>query len=149
MKLLYNLAKNNDYNTFKNALMDEVGIGKWLQIKSVLSATETGKYNRVLRLCADVYASYSVYDVTFEMLKVPNKKGYIVEARQMAMYLLKRYTTLGWSEIGRDIFFKDHATVMHAHKTIKFRIDTDQLLIPMDVFEQLKKDALNILDNES
>ena len=36
MKLLYNLAKNNDYNTFKDALMDEVGYKAFRKLNTII-----------------------------------------------------------------------------------------------------------------
>ena len=42
----------------------------------------------------------------------------MVQARQIAMYLAKNYTDFSTSKIGSLIGGKDHATVLHACKTI-------------------------------
>lgn len=48
----------------------------------------------------------------------------IVEARQMAMFLIRRRTQLSFESIG-EIFQRDHGTVIHAVKAVQDRIDTD------------------------
>jgi chromosomal replication initiator protein len=44
--------------------------------------------------------------------------------RQIAMFLIRRYTHLGFREIGQ-IFGKDHSTAVHAHQKIEREIETD------------------------
>jgi chromosomal replication initiator protein len=44
--------------------------------------------------------------------------------RQIAMYLIRRYTNLGYREIGQ-IFGKDHSTAVHAHQKIEAEVETD------------------------
>jgi chromosomal replication initiator protein len=44
--------------------------------------------------------------------------------RQISMYLIRRYTTLGFREIGQ-IFGKDHSTAVHAHQKIEAEVETD------------------------
>ena len=44
--------------------------------------------------------------------------------RQIAMFLIRRYTNLGFREIGQ-IFGKDHSTAVHAHQKIEAEIETD------------------------
>lgn len=52
-------------------------------------------------------------------------KREIVQARQMAMFFTKEFTKLSLNKIGMEIGLKDHATVMHACKTINNLIETD------------------------
>lgn len=47
--------------------------------------------------------------------------------RQIAMYMIRRYTNLGYREIGQ-IFGKDHSTAVHAHQKIETEIETDMEL---------------------
>ncbi len=54
------------------------------------------------------------------------RKREIVQARQMAMKFSKIYTKNSLAGIGAAIGKKDHATVLHALKTIANLIDTDQ-----------------------
>lgn len=44
--------------------------------------------------------------------------------RQIAMYLIRRYTNLGYREIG-VIFGKDHSTAVHAHQKIEAEFETN------------------------
>jgi chromosomal replication initiator protein len=44
--------------------------------------------------------------------------------RQIAMSLIRRYTSLGFREIGQ-IFGKDHSTAVHAHQKIESELETD------------------------
>jgi chromosomal replication initiator protein len=44
--------------------------------------------------------------------------------RQITMYLIRRYTNLGYREIGQ-IFGKDHSTAVHAHQKIETEVETD------------------------
>jgi len=148
MKLLYNLAKNNDYDTFKKALMDEVGVGGYLAIKKIMEQNHNNKYTALMQLCCDVYNTQSPEEITPNHLIDHNKSALIVEARHVAMFILKEYSTLGWSQIGR-IFQKDHATVIHAHRVIELRVATNQLLIDTQLFYQLEQKAVKILDDES
>ena len=64
-----------------------------------------------------------------------SRKREVVQARQIAMYLAKNYTDLSTAKIGALIGHKDHATVLHACKTIKelkevdksFRAEIDEI----------------------
>ena len=48
--------------------------------------------------------------------------------RQIAMYLVKKLTTLSYPEIGRQFGGRDHTTVMHAVKTIENLMKSDAQL---------------------
>ena len=52
-----------------------------------------------------------------------NRKQEVVRGRQIAMYQIRKNTTLSLQEIG-NIFNKDHATVIHALKVVQDIIDT-------------------------
>lgn len=64
-----------------------------------------------------------------------SRKREVVQARQIAMYLAKNHTDLSTAKIGALIGHKDHATVLHACKTIKelkevdksFRAEMDEI----------------------
>ena len=55
------------------------------------------------------------------------RKSEVVQARQVAMYLAKSYTDLSAAKIGSLIGNKDHATVLHACKTIKAQLEVDKV----------------------
>lgn len=54
------------------------------------------------------------------------RKREIVQARQIAMYFSKNLTKSSLAAIGSQIGGKDHATVLHACKTVNNLIDTDK-----------------------
>lgn len=65
--------------------------------------------------------------------KKTRKREY-VQTRQIAMFLSKNLTKESLANIGRNIGDKDHATVLHACKTVKNLIDTDKQVF-IDVME--------------
>jgi chromosomal replication initiator protein len=60
------------------------------------------------------------------VVQTHSRKREIVQARQLAMYLSKKYTDYSLSHIGKMIGKKDHATVLHACKAIKDQIETNK-----------------------
>jgi chromosomal replication initiator protein len=61
-----------------------------------------------------------------DVLHTKTRKREIVQARQIAMYFSKNMTKSSLSTIGSLIGGKDHATVLHACKTVNNLIDTDK-----------------------
>lgn len=68
----------------------------------------------------------SYFNVQVEMLLSNTRKREIVQARQIAMYFSKNLTKASLATIGAQIGGKDHATVLHACKTVNNLIDTDK-----------------------
>ena len=68
----------------------------------------------------------SYYNVAAEMLHSKTRKREIVQARQVAMYFSKSLTKSSLATIGSQIGGKDHATVLHACKTVNNLMDTDK-----------------------
>ena len=66
------------------------------------------------------------YDIGIEMLQSKTRKREIVQARQVAMYFSKNLTKSSLATIGAQIGGKDHATVLHACKTVNNLMDTDK-----------------------
>ena len=58
-----------------------------------------------------------------ELKGISRAKAYSLP-RQMAMYLIRRYTHLGFREIGL-IFSKDHSTAVHAHQKIESELESN------------------------
>ena len=52
----------------------------------------------------------------------------IARPRQIAMYLIRKYTGLGFKEIGHYFGGKDHTTIMHAYKQIEKGLENDPAL---------------------
>ena len=72
--------------------------------------------------------------VVCEYFKIPmddiqskTRKRDIVQARQLAMFFAKKFTKASLSSIGTQIGKRDHATVLHACKTVKNLSETDKV----------------------
>ncbi|MDR0940247.1 MAG: chromosomal replication initiator protein DnaA [Mediterranea sp.] len=55
-----------------------------------------------------------------------SRKREVVQARQVAMYLAQRKTDFSTAKIGKLIGNRDHATVIHACKTVKNQLEVDK-----------------------
>lgn len=66
------------------------------------------------------------FDIPVELMKSKTRKREIVQARQLAMYFSKQMTKNSLANIGLHCGNKDHATVLHACKTVNNLIDTDK-----------------------
>lgn len=66
------------------------------------------------------------YAVEPSALNTRSRKREVVLVRQVAMYLAKKYLDLSTSKIGQYIGKRDHATVLHACKTITNLAETDK-----------------------
>ncbi len=66
------------------------------------------------------------FDIPLEKLQSKSRKRETVQARQFAMYFSKLYTKSSLAAIGSKCGNKDHATVLHACKTIKNLVETDK-----------------------
>lgn len=66
------------------------------------------------------------FNVPIEMLNSKSRKRDIVQARQLAMFFSKKFTKASLASIGLMCGNKDHATVLHACKTVTNLIDTDK-----------------------
>ncbi len=66
------------------------------------------------------------YKIPVELIQSKTRKREIVQARQVSMYFSKNLTKASLANIGSRIGGKDHATVLHACKTVNNMIDTDK-----------------------
>lgn len=64
--------------------------------------------------------------IDLAILDTKTRKREVVTARQIAMYFSKQYTTASLATIGQEIGGKDHATVLHACKTVENLSDTER-----------------------
>ena len=76
-------------------------------------------------------------DLPVESIQQTSRKREIVQARQLAMYFSKKITKSSLSVIGLQCGNKDHATVLHACKTIENLRQTDRNIRAM--VEELEK----------
>ncbi len=66
------------------------------------------------------------FGLPIEMIKSKTRKREVVQARQITMYFAKSFTKSSLASIGLQCGGKDHATVLHACKTVNNLIDTDK-----------------------
>ena len=66
------------------------------------------------------------FDIPIEIMKSKTRKREIVQCRQLAMYFAKQLTKNSLAMIGKHCGNKDHATVLHACKTVNNLADTDK-----------------------
>jgi len=66
------------------------------------------------------------FKISADQLALKTRKQQVVQARQIAMYLSKKYSNTSLAAIGKQCGNKDHATVHHACKTISDRLETDK-----------------------
>jgi chromosomal replication initiator protein len=71
-----------------------------------------------------VVSDYFQMDVS--TLQSKTRKRHIVQARQLAMFFAKKYTKASLASIGSQIGRRDHATVLHACKTVDNLAETDK-----------------------
>jgi chromosomal replication initiator protein len=66
------------------------------------------------------------FNIPIDLINSKTRKREIVQARQIAMYFSKKYTKSSLATIGIHCGNKDHATVLHACRTVNNLIDTDK-----------------------
>ena len=66
------------------------------------------------------------YNIKSELIHTASRKRQIVQARQVAMYLSKSYTEMSLAQIGSLIGKKNHATVLHACRTVREQMEVDK-----------------------
>lgn len=74
-----------------------------------------------------------IFEMVCGLLNVPmylaessTRKREVVQARQVSMYFSKALTKASLANIGSQIGDKDHATVLHACKTVNNLLETDK-----------------------
>lgn len=66
------------------------------------------------------------YNVDVNSINTKSRKREIVLVRQTAMFLAKKHLDISISKIGLEIGRRNHATVLHACKTVANLLDTDK-----------------------
>ena len=79
------------------------------------------------------------FGIDEEVIKGPSRSREVVNARQAAMYLVRRMTNLSTPDIGREFGKRDHTTVIHSLEQIEKKMKSDP------VFNQtIKEITINI-----
>ncbi len=66
------------------------------------------------------------YEVSTKEICSASRKQRITLARQVAMYLVQKYTDLSYSRIGSVVGKRDHSTVLHSCSVVSRRINSDK-----------------------
>ena len=66
------------------------------------------------------------FNISLDIINSKTRKREIVQARQLAMFFAKKHTKASLATIGLHCGNKDHATVLHACRTVNNLIDTDK-----------------------
>ncbi len=66
------------------------------------------------------------FNLTIDIINSKTRKREIVQARQLAMYFAKKHTKSSLATIGLHCGNKDHATVLHACRTVNNLVETDK-----------------------
>ncbi|MDR2955511.1 MAG: chromosomal replication initiator protein DnaA [Prevotella sp.] len=81
------------------------------------------------------------YNIKNDLIHTASRKRQIVQARQVTMYLSKSYTDMSLAQIGSMIGKKNHATVLHACKTVKEQMEVDKIF--REEIEEIEKKLKN------
>jgi chromosomal replication initiator protein len=66
------------------------------------------------------------FQLDLDTLQSKTRKRHVVQARQLAMFFAKKFTKSSLANIGSKIGDRDHATVLHACKTVDNLVSTDK-----------------------
>ena len=67
------------------------------------------------------------FGITAKDLKSPSRQRTIVQPRMLAMYLARKHTRAGYTEIGK-YFGRNHSTVIAAEKRVRSWLEEDAVL---------------------
>jgi len=109
-----------------------------LAAKLINKLVKNSKRELSIEYISKVVCDY--FNMPVEALQARTRKREIVQARQIAMYFSKSLTKYSLASIGAQIGSKDHATVLHACKTVNNLKDTDKnfRLFVEDIEKKLK-----------
>ncbi len=83
------------------------------------------------------------FNVPLEDMKGKTRRRSVVQARQISMYLAKKYTESSLKLIGKHFGGRDHSTVIHACQAVANQMDTDRTFQD-DVLELQKQIDISI-----
>jgi len=72
----------------------------------------------------DIVSSY--FNIDLKDIHSKSRKQEIAKARQITMFLYKKHTNYSYAHIGNLVGKRDHATVLHACRTVQDLIDIDK-----------------------
>ena len=106
------------------ALFNKKEITLDLAMKAVDKIVKNIKKEITVDFIQEIVSEY--FQISIEELQSKTRKRHVVQARQLAMFFAKKYTKLSLANIGKYIGKRDHATVLHACKTVDNLNETDK-----------------------
>lgn len=106
------------------ALFNKKEITLDLAKKAVDKIVKNIKKEITVEYIQEIVSEY--FQLSIEELQSKTRKRHVVQARQLAMFFAKKYTKLSLANIGKSIGKRDHATVLHACKTVDNLKETDK-----------------------
>ena len=106
------------------ALFNKKEITLDLDKKAVDKIVKNIKKEITVEYIQEIVSEY--FQLSIEELQSKTRKRHVVQARQLAMFFAKKYTKLSLANIGKSIGKRDHATVLHACKTVDNLNETDK-----------------------
>lgn len=95
-----------------------------LTVKLITKLVKNSRRELSIEYISKVVCDY--FDMPVETIQAKTRKREIVQARQITMFFSKNLTKHSLASIGAQVGNKDHATVLHACKTVKNLRDTDK-----------------------
>ena len=106
-----------------NSLINNIEIDMALTRKVVKQVVGESLENKQLAVEFILDSVCKYFNLDKSLVHTPSRKHEIVQARQITMYLAKKLTAYSYAHIGKIVGGKDHATVVHACKTVKDQIE--------------------------
>lgn len=97
-----------------------IDLAKKMIEKFVKNTTREVTIDYIQKIVADYF------NITVDHLLSKSRKREVVQARQIAMFFSKKLTKQSLASIGLQTGSKDHATVLHACKTVNDLMETDK-----------------------
>jgi chromosomal replication initiator protein len=151
MKIIKNKLYNNGISVIPNDVIEYLAYRIVTNVReiegaiiSILAQSSLNKRTITFELAKqmiDKFVRNTVHEISIDYIqkvvcdhfKVPvidifsqSRKRDIVQARQISMFFIKKHTDLSLAQIGTSCGNKDHATVLHACRTIENMKATDK-----------------------
>lgn len=97
-----------------------IDLAKQMIDKFVKSTSKEISIDYIQKIVSDYFS------IPTELINCKTRKREVVQARQLAMFFSRRHTKASLATIGLHCGNKNHATVLHACKTVNNLIDTDK-----------------------
>lgn len=107
-----------------NSLINNKDIDMVLAQRVISQSVRIEKKQLSVEKIQEIVCGY--FNMEQALIQTTSRKREIVQARQITMYLAKKYTPASFSHIGKIVGGKDHATVLHACKTVRDQIEINK-----------------------